>query len=73
MESRPQVMEGVQRLKGAFLQVPGTHLTLIDAATVSGLDHPLCEVVLGALEEVRFLKRTDDGRYQRWALDSPDS
>ena len=73
MESHPQVVEGVQRLKGVFLEVPGTCLTLTDAARLSGLDHPMCEVVLGALEDARFLKRGNDGRYQRWTVDSPNT
>jgi hypothetical protein len=65
MESRPQVVEGAQRLKGMFLEVPGTRLTPVDAARLSGLDHPLCEQILGALEDALFLKRANDGRYQR--------
>jgi hypothetical protein len=72
MESRPHVVEGVRRLKGVFLAVPGTCLTLTDAARLSGLDRPVCEVVLGALEDARFLKRRDDGLYQRRTLDSPN-
>jgi DNA-binding IclR family transcriptional regulator len=65
MESGPRVVEGVQRLKGVFLEVPGTRLTLTEAARLSGLDQTVCEVVLGALEEARFLERGNDGRYQR--------
>jgi hypothetical protein len=71
MESRPQVVQGVQRLRGVFLEVPDTRLTLVDAVKLSGLDQPVCEVVLGALEDARFLRRGDDGRYQRRSLDCP--
>ncbi len=49
-------VEGVQRLKGLFLEVAGARLTLTAAARLSGLDHPVCEVVLGALEDARFLR-----------------
>jgi hypothetical protein len=73
MDSRPQVVRGVQRLKGVFLEKPSTRLTLTDAATLSGLDRPVCEIVLGALEDARFLTRGDDGRYQRRTLDLPDA
>ena len=73
METRPQVAEGVQRLKGVFLEIPGTRLTLLDAIKLSGLDQPVCEVVLDVLEDARFLKRANDGCYQRWTLDSPYS
>jgi hypothetical protein len=72
MESRPVVAQGVQRLKGVFLEVPGTRLTLLDAVKLSGLDQPTCEVVLDALEDANFLKRANDGCYQRRTLDSPD-
>jgi DNA-binding IclR family transcriptional regulator len=71
MQSQPRIAEGVQRLKGVFLEIPGTRLTLTDAAKLSGLDSPVCEVVLGALEEARFLKRDGKGRYQRRTTDSP--
>jgi hypothetical protein len=70
MEGGPQVVEGVQRLKGVFLEVPSTRLTLTDAARLTGLDDPVCEVVLRAFEDARFLKRGDDGRYQRRTFES---
>ena len=72
MKNQAQVVVGVQRLKGVFLEIPGTRLTLADAAKLSGLDGPICEAVLGALEDAHFLKRSADGRYQRWTLDSPN-
>jgi predicted transcriptional regulator of viral defense system len=73
MESRPQLVEGVQRLKGIFLEVPGTRLTVADAASLSGLDQSVCEVVLDALEDAHFLKRLHDGRYQRRTSGLQDS
>jgi hypothetical protein len=71
METRPLVAVAVHRLKGVFLEIPGTRLTLADASKLSGLDHADCEAVLGALEDARFLKRGHDGRYQRHTADSP--
>jgi hypothetical protein len=73
MESRPQIREGVQRLKCVFLEIPGTRLTPLDAAKLSGLDGAVCEVVLEALEDARFLKRDGSGRYLCRATDSPYS
>jgi DNA-binding IclR family transcriptional regulator len=73
MENRPRVTEGVQRLRGLFLEVPGTCLTLTDVSKLSGLEGPECEAVLGALEDAHFLRRRHDGRYQRWTLDSAHS
>ena len=72
MENRLQVVHGIQRLKGVFLEVPGTRLTLFEAIRLSGLEKSVCEVVLEALEHARFLKRATDGCYLRTA-DSPIS
>lgn len=71
MEDCRSVTEGVHRLKGVFLEMPGARLTLVDASKLSGLDQSICELVLGTLEEARFLTRASDGRYQRRTDDSP--
>jgi hypothetical protein len=73
MESGLRVAEGVQRLKGVFLEMPGTQLTLTDAAKLSGLDGAVCAIVLDVLESARFLKRDSKGRFGRRATDSPHS
>jgi DNA-binding IclR family transcriptional regulator len=70
MEAAPHLSEAVQRLKGLFLEIPGTRLSLADASRLSGLDRSTCDIVLVALEGERFLKRGHDGRYQRGAPDS---
>jgi len=73
MEISPRISEAVQRLKAVFTEIPGTRLTVTDAVRLSGLDRAVCECVLLALEDARFLKRGQGGRYQRRATDSPDS
>jgi DNA-binding IclR family transcriptional regulator len=70
MEAVPRLGEAVQRLKGVFLEIPGTRLSVSDASRLSGLDRPTCNMVLMALENARFLKRGHDGLYQRGATDS---
>lgn len=65
------VVEAVQRLKGIFLEIPGTRLTLSQVERLSGLDRPRCELVLAALEDACFLRRGRDGLYQRHTIDSP--
>ena len=72
MEPTPRVAAALQCLKGAFLENPGTRLTLADAAQLSGLDSGLCNLVLVALEDVRFLERGGDGIYLRRAADWPE-
>jgi len=70
MESRPQLIRGVERLKGLFLEMPGTRLTLTDAIKLSGLERSVCEVVLDTLEHAHFLRRAN-GCYQLRTPDSP--
>jgi hypothetical protein len=65
MQAVPRVTEAVQRLKGVFQEVPGTRLTLADATRLSGLERPMCHLVLMALEDARFLRRGRDGVYER--------
>jgi hypothetical protein len=71
MLASPRVVEAVERLKGVFLEVPGTRLSAGQAARLSGIDPTLCESVLSALEDARFLRRTADGHYRHRAVDSP--
>lgn len=73
MERALGVSEAVERLKGVFLEIPGTQLTIGDASRLAGLDHPLCHEIMVALEDARFLKRGRDGRYQYRFSDSPSS
>jgi hypothetical protein len=73
MDPAPRVTDAVHRIKGVFLEIPGTRLTLAEAARLSGIDSPLCGLVLAALEHARFLKRGRDGFYMRLTSDSPHS
>lgn len=70
MEPATRFGEAVQRLKGVFLEIPGTRLSVADASRLSGLDRLTCNIVLMALEDARFLKRGHDGLYQRGAANS---
>jgi hypothetical protein len=70
---RVRVVDAVQRLKGIFLEMPGTQLSMADATRLSGLERPMCRAVLEALEHARFLKRRRDGIFMRRTGDSVDS
>ena len=65
-----RVAEAVQRVKGVFLDVPGTQLSIAQTSRLSGLEQDMCESVLLALEDAHFLKRARDGRYSRRTNDS---
>ena len=67
------MVDAVQRLKGIFLEMPGTQLSMADATRLSGLERPVCRIVLQALEDAQFLKRRHDGTFMRRTTDSVDS
>jgi hypothetical protein len=69
--TRPRIIDALDRLKGVFLEVPGTQLSAKEAALLSGIEPELCASVLSALEDTRFLARTTDGRYRHRGADSP--
>ena len=61
----PRVEEAVQKLKGVFLEIPDTQLSLVDASRLSGLERNTCRMILEALEDVRFLRRAPNGLFVR--------
>jgi len=61
----PRVEEAVQKLKGVFLEIPSTQLSLVDASRLSGLERNTCRMILEALEDVRFLRRAPNGLFVR--------
>ena len=54
----------LQRLRGVFIEVPGTHVTCDQAARLAGIDPDRCAALLNALVDVGFLQLSD-GRYRR--------
>jgi len=49
------VAEAVYRLKGLYLEMPGTRLRVSDASKLAGLDADTCEAILAAFVDARFL------------------
>jgi len=64
MES-PGITVAVTRLKGAFLEIPGTKLKPAEAARLCGLETPVCGIILDALKDAGFLRRSSDGSFTR--------
>ena len=54
----------LHRLRGVFIEVPGTHLTCDQAARIAGIDPDRCAALLNALVDVGFLQLSN-GRYRR--------
>ena len=56
MQASPRIVDAVQRLKFAF-EPPDARLSLDDATRISGVDSAVCQVILEALEDGRYLAR----------------
>jgi hypothetical protein len=66
-----RVAAATERLKNLFLEIPGSQLSVADAARLTGVDETTCLGILEALEQARFLARRRDGRFVRRTPDSP--
>ncbi|MCC7009524.1 MAG: hypothetical protein IT184_11980 [Acidobacteria bacterium] len=70
MEATARVVVALGRLKGLFLEVPDARLSLAEASRIAGLDSDVCQSILAALEDVRFIKREPDGSYCKRYVDA---
>jgi hypothetical protein len=55
----------LQRIQGEFLEMPGLRLTAAQAQRLWGLERDVCNALLGALIDARFLAQTRDGAFVR--------
>ncbi len=55
----------IERLRGEFLEMPGMRLTARQVQRLCGIDETICQVVLDALVEMKFLRVNADGTYTR--------
>jgi hypothetical protein len=65
MEQTPFVAEALTRIKGMFVEIPGTEWTATDAACLSGLEIWICRAMLDALQDTGFLTKRGNGSYVR--------
>jgi DNA-binding IclR family transcriptional regulator len=72
-EATPRVVDAVQRLKGVFLEMPTTQMSLVDASRLAGLERNTTRLILEALEDARFLRRSSNGLFIRRTIDSSPS
>jgi len=63
--STPTIPDWLQLIRAEYLEIPGLHLTRNQVQRLWGLDPTTCDVLLGALVDARFLRRTHDGGYVR--------
>jgi hypothetical protein len=62
---KDQPLDVLRRVKGEYLEMPGLRLTIAQAQRLWGLDRSVCDSLLGALVEAKFLFRTRDGAFVR--------
>ena len=55
----------LQRLRGEFLEMPGLRLTVQQVQRLCGVDPAICQAILDALVEAKFLCIKRDGSYGR--------
>jgi hypothetical protein len=53
----------LQRIQGEFIEMPGLRLTPAQAQRLWGLERDVCDALLGALVDAKFLARTRDGAF----------
>ncbi len=63
-QNRP-IEEVLRRVQGEFLEMPGLRLTGAQARRLWGLDTAMCEALLGALVDAKFLYQTCDGAFMK--------
>jgi hypothetical protein len=68
--SRPFAEDALERVKGMFLEMPGTDWTVADAARLAGLDATVCRAILEALQQTGFVSQRN-GRFVRCMLPIP--
>jgi hypothetical protein len=62
----PEPLEDILwRIKGEYLEMPGHRLTVAQAQRLWGLDRAMCDAVLGALVDAKFLIRNRGGTFAR--------
>ena len=75
MSSCPDVRV-LERIRAEYLEMPGMNLKLEEVQRLCGLERSLCQGVLDALVEARFLRVRPDGCYVRFgdgSVPSPSS
>ena len=59
-----RIDEVLQRIQGEFVEMPGLRLTPAQAQRLWGLEPDVCDALLGALVDAKFLAQTRDGGFR---------
>jgi hypothetical protein len=63
----------LQRIQGEYVEMPGLRLTPAQAQRLWGLERDVCDALLGALVDAKFLSQTRDGAYVKTEGSSPSA
>jgi hypothetical protein len=66
MSKNPIVAEYLHLIRSEYLEMPGLQLTPQQVQRLWNLDTLMCESLLAALTDGRFLRKTAAGRYARF-------
>jgi hypothetical protein len=55
----------IERLRAEFMEMPGLRLTSEQVQRLCGVERMVCQMVLDALVDAKFLVRKPDGAYAR--------
>jgi DNA-binding IclR family transcriptional regulator len=55
----------LERLRAEFLEMPGLRLTLEQVQRLCGVEPTMCQAILDAMVDAKFLRRKPDGTYAR--------
>lgn len=64
-EQSRSIEEVLRRVQGEFLEMPGLRLTEAQACRLWGLESAVCDALLGALVDAKFLFKTRDGAFMK--------
>ena len=59
------IADWIHLIRSEYLEIPDLHLTRNQVQRLWGLDTVMCDALLEALVDVRFLRRTHAGAYAR--------
>jgi hypothetical protein len=57
----------IERLRAEFQEMPGLRLTAVQVQRLCGVNETMCQGVLDALVDVKFLRVNQDGTYARFS------
>jgi len=61
----------LERLRAEFLEMPGLRLTVVQAQRLCGVEPSMCQAILDALVDAKFLTAKPDGTYTRLSDGDP--